>query len=98
MNSFITRLGPIHISDGVISLSAILLDDEYYEILKNGVTVVDNVSVLDLEHIILFKIKAWIDVSVQKANGETIDRKMSRSIRIISSAYVQMLRRIEIYL
>lgn len=70
-----TRLGPIHISDEAISLSAILLDDEYYEILKNGVTVVDDVSVLDLEHIVLFKMKAWLDLSERKENGEPIDSK-----------------------
>lgn len=27
-----------------------------------GVTVIDEVSVLNLEHIILFKIKAWLDL------------------------------------
>lgn len=75
LDSFVKRLGPIHISDDAISLSAILLDDEYYEILREGVTVVDGVSVLDLEHIILFKIKAWLDLSARKENGETIDSK-----------------------
>ena len=57
LSTLVTRLGPIHISDEAISLSAILLDDEYYELLKNGVVEVDEVSVLDLVHIILFKIK-----------------------------------------
>lgn len=75
LSSFVTRLGPIHISDDVISLSAILLDDEYYMLLKNGVTVVEEVSVLDLEHIILFKMKAWLDLSGRKADGEHIDSK-----------------------
>lgn len=75
LNSLVTRLGPIHISDDAISLSAILLDDEYYEILKSGVTVVDDLPVLDLEHIILFKMKAWLDLSQRKENGEQIDSK-----------------------
>lgn len=75
LNSFVTRLGPIHISDDAISLSAILLDDEYYRILKDGVTVIEDVSVLDLEHIILFKIKAWLDLSERKEKGEAIDSK-----------------------
>lgn len=75
LGSLATRLGPIHISDDAMSLSAILLDDEYYEILKSGITVVDDVSVLDLEHIVLFKMKAWLDLSERKENGEAIDSK-----------------------
>jgi len=75
LSSLEPRLGPIHISRDVISLSAILLDDEYYEILKSGITVVDEVSVLDLEHIVLFKMKAWLDLTERKENGELIDSK-----------------------
>ena len=75
LNYFVTRLGPIHISDDAISLSAILLDDEYYKVLKEGVTVIEDVSVLDLEHIVLFKIKAWLDLSERKEKGEAIDSK-----------------------
>ena len=75
LSSLATRLGPIHISDDAISLSAILLDDEYYDFLKHGVTIVDDVSVLDLEYIVLFKMKAWLDLSERKNNGESIDSK-----------------------
>ena len=49
-----------------MSLTAILLDEEYYEFLKTGVKVIDDVSVLDLTHIILFKMKAWLDLSERK--------------------------------
>ena len=42
LSTLVTRLGSIHISDDVISLSAILLDDEYYELLKNGVVEVES--------------------------------------------------------
>ncbi len=69
------RLAPIHISNDVVSLSAILLDDEYYEILKQGIKNIEDLSVLDLEYIILFKIKAWIDLNSRKAQGERIDSK-----------------------
>ena len=70
-----TSLGPIHISDDVLSLSAILLDNEYYELLRNGAIDVDGVSVLDIEYLILFKIKAWLDLSERKLNGEKVDSK-----------------------
>ena len=75
LDSKLSRLGPIHISDEVISLSAILLDDEYYELLKQGIVVYEDVSVLDMKQIILFKMKAWLDLSSRKAAGEQIDSK-----------------------
>lgn len=75
LETLATRLAPIHISDDAISLSAILLDDEYYQLLQSGVTIIDEVSVLDLEHIILFKMKAWLDLIARKENGEPIDGK-----------------------
>lgn len=75
LESLEQRLAPIHVSDDVISLSAILLDDNYYELLKQGSIEIDGISVLDLEYIILFKIKAWIDLSARKELGEQIDSK-----------------------
>ena len=57
MSTLMTRLGPLHISDDVVSLSAILLDDEYYELLKSGIVEVGEVSVLDLVHIIYLSVR-----------------------------------------
>ena len=37
--------------------------------------VIDEVTVLDLDHLILFKMKAWLDLSERKANGEPVDSK-----------------------
>lgn len=73
-----TRLAPIHVSDDVVSLSAIFLDDDYYELLKCGAVDVDGVSVLDIEYLILFKIKAWLDLTARKKRGEAVD---SRNIK-----------------
>lgn len=70
-----SRLVPLHISDDTISLSAILLDDDYYALLTDGVIIIEGVSVLKLEHLILFKMKAWLDLSERKAKGENIDIK-----------------------
>lgn len=69
------RLSPIHVSDDVMSLSAILLDDAYYALLKNGIITVNGVSVLDIEYLILFKIKAWLDLSKRKDQGEPVDSR-----------------------
>lgn len=73
--NFDTRLTPIHVSDDVMSLSAILLDEEYYALLTEGMVEIDGISVLGLEYLILFKIKAWLDLSERKAAGEEIDSK-----------------------
>ena len=62
-HTFASRLAPIHISDDVISLSAILLNDDYYSLIRTGRTEVDNISVLQTEYIILFKMRAWLDLS-----------------------------------
>ena len=53
---------PIHIDDEVSSLSAILLNDDYYKALLNGKVIRNGLSVLRPEYIILFKAKAlsWL--------------------------------------
>lgn len=71
-------LTPLPIEDGIYSLSAILLDDEYYAFLKSGVRIVEGVSILDAVHMIPFKAKAWLDLTQRKDNGEPID---SRNIK-----------------
>lgn len=64
---------PIHIDDAVSSLSAILLNDDYYKVLLDGKVVANGLSVLRPECLILFKAKAYIDLKQRKENGETVD-------------------------
>jgi hypothetical protein len=66
-------LTPLSIDDDISSLSAILLNDEYYEFLKQGIIVVDGVSVLKASYLIPFKAKAWIDLTYRKSIGEQVD-------------------------
>lgn len=68
-----TGITPIHIDDSVSSLSAILLDDNYYRALLNGKVVADGLSVLRPEYLILFKAKAYLDLKQRKERGETVD-------------------------
>lgn len=72
-------MSPIHISNETVSLSAILLDDEYYHLLVSSATIVEGISVLisvlNLKSLIVFKIKAWLDLSARKLNGEKIDTR-----------------------
>ncbi len=69
----VDRLIPIHISDEVSSLSAILLNEEYYQLLTSGLIRIDEIQILNYTHIIPFKAKAWIDLKTRKENGENID-------------------------
>ena len=61
--------------DDISSLSAILLDNDYYEFLKRGKVVVDGVTVLDAAYLIPFKAKAWMDLTDRKAAGEHVESK-----------------------
>ncbi|MCT4634495.1 MAG: hypothetical protein N4A76_17420 [Firmicutes bacterium] len=66
---------PIPIGESIASLSAILLDDDYYQLLLQGKTVIDDYSVLELEYVLIFKMRAWLDLTARKSNGETIDSR-----------------------
>lgn len=73
--SFDKGLTPIHIDDSIISLSAILLNDNYYDLLVKGKRNVDGYSLIEIEIVILFKIKAWLDMKDRKESGEDVDTK-----------------------
>jgi len=75
------RLTPIHISDEISSLSAILLDDDYYYFLRKGRDEVDDLPVLKAEYLVPFKMKAWLDLTDRKNKGQAIDSKNIRKHR-----------------
>lgn len=68
-------LTPLPIDDEISSLSAILLNESYYELLKNGQMILDGIPVLSPTCLIPFKAKAWLDLKERKFNGEQIDSK-----------------------
>lgn len=68
-------LTPIPAGENIPSLSAILLDKTYYNLLTEGSIVLDGVSILREEYLILYKIKAWLDLYEKKEGGENIDSK-----------------------
>lgn len=65
-------LTPVHIDDEISSLSAILLNEDYYRILLEGRQVVNTMSVLRPAYLILFKAKAYLDLKARRDSGETI--------------------------
>lgn len=64
---------PIHIDNDTSSLSAILLNDDYYSFMLSGRKTVAGLSVLGAEYLIPFKMYAWLDLKARKANDEHVN-------------------------
>lgn len=86
------HLMPLHIDDEVSSLSAILLNDDYYRFLLDGRTVTDGISILDAEHIIPLKMKAWLDLKSKKAEGLHVNARDIKKHRLDVFRLFQLVR------
>jgi hypothetical protein len=64
-----------------LSLSAILLDDAYYNWLRAGRRMVDGLPIVRAEHLIPLKARAWLDMSARQQAGATIDQRDIRKHR-----------------
>ena len=67
------RITPLPLGDDISSLSAILLNADYIELLHQGRGVVSGISVLSAPCLIPFKARAWLDLTARKAAGERVD-------------------------
>ncbi len=63
---------PINMGNDVSSLSAILLDDSYYQLLRSGRYFSDGMPILGAPYIILFKMRAWLDLHQKQRIGELV--------------------------
>lgn len=66
---------PVHIEEDISSLSAILLQKDFYDFMLRGKRTVQGVSVLTAEYLIPFKMYAWLDLKQRKAQGEHVNEK-----------------------
>ncbi|MCR4652023.1 MAG: hypothetical protein K5662_09805 [Lachnospiraceae bacterium] len=66
---------PIYIDDDTSSLSAILLNDDFYNFMLRGRRTVAGITVLGAEYLIPFKMYAWIDLRRRKAAGEHVNER-----------------------
>jgi len=73
-----TRLTPIPIDEDLSSLSAILMNENYYHFTLEHSIIEDNIRLANIESLIVLKARAFIDLSNRKINGETIDEKNIR--------------------
>ena len=75
------HLTPIPADEEISSLSAILLDDDYYRCIQNGKAVIDDLAVLGAEFILPFKARAWLDLTQRKQSGKKVDSKAIKKHR-----------------
>ncbi|OYW82754.1 MAG: hypothetical protein B7Z22_13620 [Hyphomonas sp. 32-62-5] len=67
-NTGVVRL---EVDDDIVSLSAILLDPQYFEALQNGKRVENGVTILDQSILIPFKARAFLDLTGRRDEGDT---------------------------
>lgn len=70
-----TGIVPLHIDDETSSLSAILLNEDFYNFMLKGRKIILGASVLGAEYLIPFKMYAWLDLKDRKARGEHVNER-----------------------
>jgi len=68
-------LTPIPVDEDLSSLSAILMNEEYYNFTMEHSDIEDEVHIANVESLIVLKAKAFNDLSDRKVKGESIDSK-----------------------
>lgn len=56
-------------------MSAILLNDDYYQMLNSGKVLISDIVLLSEVYLIPFKAKAWLDLTRRKIEGKPMDEK-----------------------
>jgi hypothetical protein len=70
-----SRLTPIPFDDDLSSLSAILMNDDYYHDTRNHCTQEEGIQRANIEALICLKAKAYLDMVERKDKGEKVDEK-----------------------
>lgn len=70
-----SHLTPIPINESITSLSAILLDNDYYHFIFTGKQQINGFSVLAASHLIPLKARAWLDLRSRKNMGSEVDER-----------------------
>ena len=69
---------PIPVDEEISSLSAILMNDDYYNFVMARRTTIDGLSLVKADCLIPLKARAYVDLSNRKAAGEAVDSKNIR--------------------
>ncbi len=68
-----SHLTPLPMEEDLSSLSAILMDTDYYGFILAGRREVDGLAVVGATHLIPLKARAWLDLSQRANSGEHVD-------------------------
>lgn len=77
------NVAPLSKDDEASSLSAILLNEDYYNFILGGKSLHDGVSLLGPEYLIPLKIKAWIDISMQQEESKSAKQNARKHLNDI---------------
>lgn len=66
------HLTPIPLSESTASLSAILLDDNYYHFIHAGKLEIDGLPTIGATHLIPLKAKAWLELTIKRLSNEVV--------------------------
>ncbi|HEY3318972.1 MAG TPA: hypothetical protein VGP72_00650 [Planctomycetota bacterium] len=69
------RLTPLPVEEDLSSLSAILMDTDYYSFILAGRQQVGGLPVVGAAQLVPLKARAWLDLSQRERNGEQIDSR-----------------------
>ena len=69
------HITPIPVPDDLSSLSAILMDDDYYNFTINHSLLLEGVHIANIESLICLKCKAYTEMVTRKENGEHEDSR-----------------------
>lgn len=72
------HLTPLPIDEEVSSLSAILLDEDYYAFVMEGARAKEGISWVGADRLIPLKASAWLDMNERLQQGEPVDSKNVR--------------------
>lgn len=75
------QIVPISAPANEIGISAILLDDEYFKLIRDNIVEKDNIPTTSTLTTIVLKAKAFLDLRERKENGENIDAKQIKKHR-----------------
>jgi hypothetical protein len=70
-----SHLTPLPVEEDASSLSAILLDNDYYEFIRAGRQEIDGLPMVGAAQLIALKTRAWLDLTERAGRGEQIDSK-----------------------
>ena len=71
----VARITPIPVNEDLSSLSAILMDEDYYNFTLQHSSMEENIHLANIESLICLKARAYLDLLSRKDEGEQVDRK-----------------------